>query len=179
MKKMMAVWLMVAFVWTGAGMAAALESGTDARTAAGGTENLVHDEENFIEGVPNPIISYLSLAELEAAVGYPVSAPEKIGKFQLAAYESIQDTAQLWYEMENLRLCWRMSPGEWDNSGDYTKYDDSCTQTIGDVNVTLKGSGGAISLALWTLNGYSYSLGAQACPLSAQEMEKLLCALMP
>ena len=60
-------------------------------------------------------------------------------------------------------ICFRVSEGTEDNSGDYNTYADVRTVTVGKIKVTLKGDEEAAAvLAIWSSDGYSYSLSAPA-----------------
>ena len=50
------------------------------------------------------------------------------------------------------------SPGQDDNSGDYTEYPDTQEITVGTFAVTLKGQSESYVLATWHDGQYSYSL---------------------
>ena len=52
----------------------------------------------------------------------------------------------------------RKAPGTDDVSGDYNEYSDVKTILVGGLSVTLKGEGGAYVFAVWSADGYSYSL---------------------
>ncbi len=73
-------------------------------------------------------------------------------------------------------FCFRISEGTEDNSGDYNTYADVRTVTAGDSRVTLKGDGEKAVLAIWTADGYSYSLSA-SCGLSDSEWESLIARI--
>ena len=58
--------------------------------------------------------------------------------------------------------------------GDKTAYRKTEIVDIGDLEVTTKGSNDTISLATWYDGEYSYYLGVQNHPVSAEEMESLI-----
>ncbi len=70
-------------------------------------------------------------------------------------------------------FCFRISEGTEDNSGDYNTYADVRTVFAGDSRVTLKGNGEKAVLAIWSADGYSYSLSAPY-GLSDSEWEALV-----
>lgn len=116
----------------------------------------------YIDGMPNPVIEHVSLAELSEKVGFEVVVPEVLGAFERKGFFSIDTLAQVIYMRGEQELCWRMSPAaDGDNSGDYNDYATVTTETIGEVSVTFKGNDNEVSLALWTLNGYDYSVGVR------------------
>ena len=119
-----------------------------------------------------------SLAALEKAVGF--SVPEVTGlpfvpdsEYYLA-YGS--DLAEVVYERGEETACFRKSPGTEDNSGDYNEYAAQAEITVGSASVTLKGNGGAYTLAIWSEDGYSYSLSLTIA-LSPTQWQTLLAGL--
>ena len=56
----------------------------------------------------------------------------------------------------------RKARGSEDISGDYNQYDDIAETKVGDNTVTIKGSGGEFSLALWVSGDYSYSVSVES-----------------
>ena len=64
----------------------------------------------------------------------------------------------------------RQSPGSSDNSGDYNEYSEVETMDAGGVEVTIKGNGDGISLALWADGGYTYAVSADGFALTADEV---------
>lgn len=74
-------------------------------------------------------------------------------------------------------FCFRISEGTEDNSGDYNTYADVRTISVGTIKVTLKGDAeDADVLAIWSADGYSYSLSAP-CGLSDSEWESLIARI--
>jgi len=61
---------------------------------------------------------------------------------------------------ENDQICIRKGSGTKDVSGDYNSYPESEKVTIGNAEVTFKGSSGKVSLAVWTSGDNSYSVYA-------------------
>ena len=100
-----------------------------------------------------------SAAELSALAGFPVSdlenlpfAPEEV------IYSLIGDLAQIDYRAGEDRLTYRKGPGNEDVSGDYNLYELEETADVGGVAVTLRGNDGLFHLALWSREGFSYSI---------------------
>ena len=130
-------------------------------------------------GVPNPIREYISISELEKAVGFPVSAPEEIHGFRLTAVSSIDSLAQLIYSDCAQELCFRVSPAartEGDNSGNYNHYDFARSEEIDSAAVTMKGFGDTVSLASWQRNQYDYSIGVRSAGVASETMSELVRA---
>lgn len=69
-----------------------------------------------------------------------------------------KDLAQITYTNGKRSLVYRKSPGDEDNSGDYTHYPFIWETTQNRRNISLKGNGTLFHLAVWQKYGYSYSL---------------------
>lgn len=122
---------------------------------------------------------YSSAEELSEAMGFPVEeltalpfAPEEISYTDLFGR-----VAQIVYTGGDASLVFRKGYGDEDISGDYNTYEDVQEIEVGDISVSLKGSGGAYSLALWQRDGYSYSLSAEPA-LTEQEAVSILETLI-
>lgn len=102
-----------------------------------------------------------SLAELSRLVGFEVeegfALPFEPEETTYCSYWN--ELAQIQYSGAGQTATYRQSAGTEDNSGDYTAYGDVAELAAGGLTVTLKGSGGAYVLAVWTDGSFSYSLG--------------------
>ena len=101
-----------------------------------------------------------SLRELSGLVGFEVTEDLSL-PFEAAetAYFSYwNELAEVQYTGAGQSAAFRKSPGTGDNSGDYSEYEDVVTVTASGCPVTLKGKDGAYALAVWTKDGYAYSL---------------------
>ena len=122
----------------------------DQGALSGQNPSAVHDQQTFA-----------SAEELSAAVGFEV--PEIVslpfGEAESAEYSRIgTEIAQTVYSRGDSKLVFRKAPGEDDISGDYNVYDKEETVDADGTAVTLKGDGKGYCLAVWTDDGYSYSL---------------------
>ena len=103
---------------------------------------------------------YASAAELSDAVGFPIDdltdlpfVPEETG------YTAMGDgVAQIAYRRGADEVTYRKAVGADDISGDYNDYSDVQTVDVNGASVTVKGEGGVWKLAVWTRDGYSYSI---------------------
>ena len=102
-----------------------------------------------------------SRAALEQAVGFSVEEAEHLPfapqEVLYTAFDS--GLAQVEYRGENGQTALlRKSQGTEDNSGDFDQYPDVKTLDTAGIDVTLKGTDGQFTLALWQEDGFSYSL---------------------
>ena len=111
--------------------------------------------------LPNPQHQHNTVEALEAAVGFPVPVPAAPVGFSFTLIQDIGATlAELRWSDEVQELTYRVSRGSSDNSGDYTVYPASGTLTVGDTSIQWRGDAGGIRVALWTREGFSFSLRA-------------------
>lgn len=76
-------------------------------------------------------------------------------------------------------ICIRKAVGTDDPSGDYNQYSGSQQMTVGDVEVTMKGNDGAVSLAVWQDGNNAYSIGIyNAAGITAEEMAQMVSEMM-
>ena len=76
-------------------------------------------------------------------------------------------------------ICIRKAVGTDDPSGDYNQYSGSQQMTVGDVEVTMKGNDGGVSLAVWQDGNNAYSIGVyNAAGITAEEMAQMVSEMM-
>lgn len=110
--------------------------------------------------VVNGMVEVDTLEQLASAVGFEI---EELGTLPFAvettAYISYWgEMAEITYTGEGKTATLRKSIGTEDNSGDYSTYADFKEISIDSQTVILKGSSGAYILAIWSANGYAYSI---------------------
>ena len=77
------------------------------------------------------------------------------------------------------RLCIRKAAGTDDASGDYHEYSESRQVTVGDLEVTMKGDDGVVSLAVWNDGTNAYSIGIYGgAGLTEEEMTQMVSEMM-
>ena len=137
-------------------------AGRSCVTVSGGTVSV--ETEPAVPGsaqLPNPQHPHNTVEALEAAVGFPVPVPAAPVGFSFTLIQDIGTTlAELRWSDEVQELTYRVSRGSSDNSGDYTVYPASGTLTVGDTSIQWRGDAGGIRVALWTREGFSFSLRA-------------------
>lgn len=110
--------------------------------------------------VVNGIVEVDSLEQLAAVVGFEVEERNKLPfRPETTVYTSYWNKlAEITYAGEGQTAVFRTSPGTEDNSGDYSDYPAVKEISIGSQAVTLKGSGDVYVLAIWSADGYAYSI---------------------
>ena len=128
-----------------------------------------------IIGMPNPFTDFDTLAEAEAQTGFDITLPDAIGSSDKRIYRAMNDEMlEVIYvngEDETGRV--RKARGSEDISGDYNDYAETETVSVGGIDVLLKGDAGLVKLAVWTNDGYAYSVSSEA-GMTADEMTALV-----
>ena len=109
--------------------------------------------------VANPFAECSTMSAAQKGAGFEMSAPETLGGAEPVIRVMKGYMIELIYELDAGQLRIRKAVGEGDISGDYTQYAVSSVVSVGGVEVTLRGEAeGSYSVAVWTAEGYSYSV---------------------
>ncbi|MDD6033973.1 MAG: hypothetical protein PUC47_10930 [Oscillospiraceae bacterium] len=117
------------------------------------------EEVPYMVGIPNPVLSCETREEAAGLLGFSPLIPESVpsdAEISVIAGSLLQ----LCWEQDGVSFVYRTAEGSDDISGDWNSYETSETVEVAGLAVTLKGSGGLVSLMLWTENGQSFSLSA-------------------
>lgn len=119
-----------------------------------------HDNQPNIMAPGSDIITVSSSEELAETVGFEV---EEIAKLPFEVEETIYtsyggDLGEIVYIGEDQSVIFRKSIGDGDHSGDYTEYDKVINDRIAGNEIELRGNGKLFYLAVWNMNGFSYSI---------------------
>ena len=123
----------------------------------------------------NPFTDSDSLEEAERLVGFSIVIPEKIDGSSNRIYRSMgQSLLEIIYEdrEENEIARVRKGTGEADISGDYNEYALKEKVVVKGKQIQLKGENNRFKLAVWSDNGYSYSVSTNG--LSLEKMKELV-----
>lgn len=116
-------------------------------------DNSDENYENEFVQPASPWHEHKTLDELKNAVDYPISFPESIDGMSITFLQEMEKLAEARYGDNKITL--RKGTGTDDISGDHNKYPDEKTL---DGNITVKGEGGLIKLAVWTDGEYNYAI---------------------
>lgn len=112
-----------------------------------------------VQVVPD-MVEAASAEALSDLVGFDVAdveglpfTPEEI---RYTAYWG--ELAEIRYRSGSETAVFRKSPGAEDNSGDFNLYDTTRELDAGSITAVLKGDAGRFTLAIWSADGFSYSL---------------------
>lgn len=110
--------------------------------------------------IGNGIAEVDTLDQLAAAVGFDLEELDTLPfEVKTTVYVSYwNELAEITYIGEGQTATFRKSTGTGDISGDYNVYSAVKEINMDSWTATLKGSGEAYALALWSADGYSYSI---------------------
>lgn len=113
-----------------------------------------------VAGVVSPFKVFASIDELKNALPFELIVPAKIPpQYKIEGIDSIGGkTAQIRYSDGNTTITFRAAAGKEDISGDTSIYDSIQSKTVSGMEVTLKGNGDLVYLAIWSDDTCSYSL---------------------
>lgn len=118
--------------------------------------------------ISNPFLSCSSLEEARSAAGFSITLPEGSYTFQVLPGSLLQASG------EGLTI--RKGTGGADVSGDYTAYPRTGTLTAGGNQVTWRGTDDQIMVAVWTADGYTFSVSSDD-GLTPEELTSLAAAI--
>lgn len=118
-------------------------------------------------GLANPWLSYADKAEAEASIGYEISLPEQYNEYNFS-YGVMQSGDDKILEVNaytadddgvsNDIVTIRKGISNGDISGDYNIYNDVRDINVNNINVEVRGNDGLYNAAVWTADGYWYSV---------------------
>lgn len=130
----------------------------------GETEHIVAGD---MVGLANPWLSYTDKAEAEASIGYEISLPEQYNEYNFS-YGVMQGGDDKILEVNayavgdngvsNDIITIRKGISNGDISGDYNIYNDVRDINVNNINVEVRGNDGLYNAAVWTADGYWYSI---------------------
>lgn len=113
--------------------------------------------------VSNPFVDYDTAEEAFAVLGYETSLPEAIGTSDNVLYRVMNEILLevIYYEGETEIARIRKAEGAEDISGVNTLFTSEEEQEVESRQVTFKGDGEKIQLAIWVEGAYTYSVYAE------------------
>ena len=116
-------------------------------------------------GIANPWTEHDTLETAEKAVGFTLSAPEEIAGYDAPIYRTLsEELLEILYPAENgeIRIRKQAATDKVGNdiSGDYNDYEEYAAIAAAGENadITLSGNDGLYAKAIWTADGYTYSI---------------------
>ena len=139
-----------------------------------------NEEEPGVEATYGGIIEQENREALELAVGFSVpelaNLPFDVTETSYLSYWNEMAEIEYCGEAQNIffrKAALTQESGDEDISGDYSVYEHEKQITIKGLQITIKGNGEKVSLAIWQDEAYSYSIMA-ADGITQGEMEQLI-----
>lgn len=137
-------------------------------------------EEAETTNVANPFVDCESAYEASQLAGFEVTFPESVPGYSERSYQAIEgELVQCIYSEGESRVLVRkgLDDGSGDISGDYNEYGETSKVTVGDVEVTERGDGATVSVAIWTRGEYAFAIDADE-GLELEVIEQLVAATL-
>ena len=119
------------------------------------------EDENNVQ-IPNPFVSYESLADVKEVLSFDPVVPSALpaGFEQSEITSTGSDFLQIVYaDGSDNRIVYRMAKGSEDISGDYNTYKNNKEVKFGDLTVTMRGNDN-VSSAVWVDGGFAFSVSS-------------------
>lgn len=178
-KMVMTVCSMVALVMAVSMMAVSMMGcGKKAASENAQTETEISEGENT--QIPNPFMDCETMADAEKLAGFDITVPEQSEGYEQELIQAIDgELIQVFYvnpENEEDEVLIRKGVGSDDISGNYENFAEMTTAAAGELEVTLKGNDGKVTVAVWTTGRYTFSIQVDA-EASQDEMLSLVEAV--
>ena len=109
--------------------------------------------------IANPFKEHDSLESAALAAGFPLTVPDAPEGYGDRLIQVMGESMiQVIYRSGEDRLLIRKATGDGDISGDYNEYEESWTVTVDGSPVNFRGSGGLVSVATWSRDGFAYAV---------------------
>lgn len=110
----------------------------------------------------SPFADCETLEEAQEKAGFDMTLPETIDGYDSRKISVIEDEliSVIFINGEDGQICFRKGIGEQDVSGNFTECAESEQVDMSGTTVTLKGGDGKVNLAVWTKDGYAYSISS-------------------
>lgn len=139
-----------------------------------------NEEEPGVEATYGGIIEQENREALEQAVGFSVpelaNLPFDVTEISYLSYWNEMAEIEYCGEAQNIffrKAALTQESGDEDISGDYSEYEHEKQITIKGLQITIKGNGENVSLAIWQDEAYAYSImGTDG--ITQGEMEQLI-----
>ena len=124
------------------------------------------DSEDENTQIPNPFVDCETKADAEKLAGFEMTVPEQIEGYEQELIQAVDgELIQVFYvnpEDEKDEILIRKGVGNDDISGNYENFAETTTAAAGDLEVTLKGNDGKVTIAVWTTGSYTFSIQVDA-----------------
>lgn len=125
--------------------------------------------------VPNLFTDCDTLADAAREAGFELTVPDAVNGAadRLIRVADSKMIEVIYQTSGNEAARIRKALGDEDISGDFNEYAQTDTTTVGEAEVTMRGSDDMVYLATWTAGGYTYAASV-ADGISSSDMEALV-----
>lgn len=153
------VWSVAAMLMLAACGNKTTENPADMETAK--TTETTANTANGTVGLANPFVTCTTLEEAAQTAGFEMTVPDVLEGYEQIVIQAVKDQLiqVIWQNGDN-KITIRKGAGADDISGDYNQYPHTEEISVGDLQVTVKGSDEAVNTAVWTVGDYAYAISA-------------------
>lgn len=136
----------------------------------------INEPENL--QIPSPLTEHSTIEELKKSVEFNFEVPTAPAGYKTSLIQDISgDLAEIRFSNDTNTINYRVSAGSEDNSGINYVYDSTKKITVDGSQITCKGNGETISLAVWEKDGFSYSLSSEE-GLNAAQIQNMIESIL-
>lgn len=150
--------------------------------ASGSTQSTSEAADSEQTQIANPWVEAKDQDDAQQQAGFTIQLPSSLpAEYGAPSFLVIPgEIMEAYYAgAGEARLCVRKAAGTDDASGDYRAYPESQQVTVGNLEVTMKGDDGVISLAVWQDGTNAYSIGIYGgAGLTVEEMTRMVSEMM-
>lgn len=132
--------------------------------------------------IPNPWVDAENQDDAQQQAGFTIQLPSSLpAEYGAPTFRVIpDDILEADYAGNgDAEICIRKAVGTEDPSGDYNQYSGSQQVKVGNMEVTMKGNDGGVSLAVWQDGSNAYSIGIyDAAGITVEEMTQMVSEML-
>lgn len=144
------------------------DSNVSENTSSEAPSNSSENESSAITGgnsvqIPNPFVNCETLDKAAEIAGFSIAVPDSlVNEYPEQSIRAMKDTLiELIYHKDGNEIRIRKGSGSEDISGDFTDYPEVNSVSVDSIQVTMKGADKTVTAAVWTKEGYAYSVHIQ------------------
>lgn len=162
--------------------ASGTQSNTPAATADSTSSAQQRAPESENDNMVNPWVDAENQDDAQQQAGLTIQLPSSLpAEYGAPTFRVIPDDILETNYAGNgdAEICIRKAVGTEDPSGDYNQYSGSQQVKVGDMEVTMKGNDGGVSLAVWQDGSNAYSIGIyDAAGITVEEMTQMVSEML-
>jgi hypothetical protein len=125
--------------------------------------------------IANPFVTCETMQDAAKLAGFEMTVPESVEGYPDRTIQAVKGSMiQVFFKSGDQELLLRKAAGKDDVSGDYNKYDETNTLSVGSLSVTVKGNSGTVSVATWTSGDCAYAIDVTGTGVSQDLITSLV-----